>query len=259
MTKFIGIISAKGGVGKTTTTINLAGALHFFQRNVIALDANFANPDLGIHLGMHKTERSLHTAMRGRHSIRDTVYRHPSGLRIIPGSIAYSEARRVERKNLLTTIYDLAGTAEAVIIDSTPGLSGDARTVVLASDYLLIVTTPDLVSVTGSLKMVKLAEEHRKQVLGIVVNKQREEGYEMSTENIAEFLGKRVIGVIPDDPLVRRSLHAQKPLVLTEPNAGSSIGFKKMAGILIGRKYREKLARRDSSFSAILRRVYGGG
>lgn len=254
MTKFVGIISAKGGVGKTTTTINLTSALHFFKRDVIALDANFANPDLGIHLGIPNMEKNLHTALKGNHSIKDGIYRHPSGLKVIPGSISYSEARKAQRQNLINLIYDLFGTAEAVIIDSTPGMGNDARTVIQACDKVIIVTTPDLVSVSGSLKMVNLAKELGRPVLGIIVNKLRNEQYEMSIPNIQDFLKKPVIGVIPDDHPIRQSLYTRNPSLMTDPSTPSSISFKKIAGELIGEKYVEEVIekKQKSTFMQVL-------
>jgi len=256
MTKFIGIVSAKGGVGKTTTTINLTTALHEFKRKAVALDANFANPDLSIHLGAQNLKKTLHTALKGKHGVNEIMYKHPSGIYIVPGSISYKEARSVKRQNLMGVIYQLLGSAEAVIIDSTPGLGRDARTVIRASDYLIVVTTPDLVSVTGSLKIINLAHELDKQVLGVVVNKRRQADYEMPLANIQDFLDKPIIGVIPEDAAVRHSLCTKNPVVLADPFNPASIGFKKAAGLLIGQKYEEHIKREEdkSLFSIALER-----
>jgi len=254
MTKFVGIISAKGGVGKTTTTINLSSALHFFNRQVIAVDANFVNPDLGIHLGMPRPDKNLHTALKGEHDIKDSVYRHKSGLMVVPGSISYYDAKNVRRDKLLEMIYGLIGTAEIVIIDSSPGLGRDARAVVSACDFVIIVTTADLVSVSSSLKMVHLAKEIGRQVLGVIVNKHQSEGFELRQENIAEFLGVPVLGVIPDEREVGRTMHTRGPIVLADPLAKSSIAFKKAAAQLIGEKYVEELAKKEekSVFSQVM-------
>lgn len=257
MTKFVGIISAKGGVGKTTTTINLGSALHFLNRDVTIVDANFANPDLGIHLGFTNVDKTLHSALKGQHSIREGVYRHPLGIKIVPGSLSYNEAREAKQDNLVSTIYDLVGTTEAVLIDSTPGMGRDSQAVISAADYLIIITTPDIVSVSDSLKIIKLGRDMEKHILGVVVNKARGEDYEMSIENISEFLNMPVIAVIPEDPLIRKSLIHRSPVVLKDSNAHSSIGFKKLAGALIGEKYIENIEEEKelSLFSQILKNM----
>jgi septum site-determining protein MinD len=257
MTKFIGIISAKGGVGKTTTSINLSSALHFLNRNVIAIDANFATPDLGMHLGIFKPEKTIHTALRGEHHIRQSIHRHPSGIRIIPGSISYDLSHTAKRENLLSIVQGLTGTAEAVIIDSAPGTGEDTREVIRASDFLLIVTTPDFVSVTDSLRIIRLCRELGKRILGVIVNRQRGEDYEMSVSNIAEFLNTPVIGVIPEDSNLRRSHRERMPLVITEPNNPASIGYKKIAGRLIGEQYVEQVKQPEelSTFRQIMKNL----
>jgi len=257
MTKFVGIVSAKGGVGKTTTTINLTSTLGFLRREVIALDANFANPDLGIHLGVPNVGKRIHSALKGEHHIKNSIYKHPSGIRIIPGNIAYKEAREAKRENLVNVIHDLLGTAEAVIIDSTPGLGRDSQEVIRASDYLLIVTTPDICSVTDSLKMIKLAGELKTQVLGVIVNKKRQEGYEMSEQNITEFLETRIVGVIPEDSKLRYCLQTKTPLINIEANSPTADSYKKLACELIGEKYVGHLEniKERSFFSQVMRNL----
>jgi septum site-determining protein MinD len=245
MTTFIGIISSKGGVGKTTATINLSGALHFFNRNVIALDGNLSNPDIGVHLGITKPQKTVHSAIRGDHHIRHSVHVHQSGLKVVPGSIGYKDARQARPENLITAVTGLTGMAEAVIIDSAPGIGADAQAVIKASQYILVITTPDLVAVTDSLKAVRLAQDLGKTVLGAIVNRQRGHGFEMAIPNIEEFLGVPVIGVIPNDEKLRNQPSTRMPLVLSEPNSAASIGYKKIAGQLIGTPYEETVKRED--------------
>ena len=50
MTKFLGIMSAKGGVGKTTTALNLAVSMASFNQRVVLIDGNLSTPHLGLHL-----------------------------------------------------------------------------------------------------------------------------------------------------------------------------------------------------------------
>lgn len=257
MTKFVAILSAKGGVGKTTTSINLSSALDWFRRDVIVLDANFANPDIGIHLGSPFREKTIHTALRGEHHIKDSIYKHPSGIRIIPGHVSYNEARKVQRENLMNVILDLMNLSEVVFIDTTPGMGGDTRSVLKAVDYVTIITTPDICSVTNSIKMVKLAQEYNKKIIGIIVNRGTGEHYELTPENIAAMTGCKVLGVIPEDKRVAQALHQKNPVLVTHPECEATFGFKKLAGELIGEKYVENIEKQEeqSLFRDALRKL----
>ena len=88
MTKFIGIASGKGGVGKTTIAINTAISILNFERGITLLDANLSTPHVSIHLGAPLSPITVHDVLKGRNSITEATYIHPSGLRIIPASIS---------------------------------------------------------------------------------------------------------------------------------------------------------------------------
>lgn len=259
MTKFIGVMSVKGGVGKTTTSINLSYALDWFRRDVILLDANFANPDVGMHLGKPYAEKTIHSALKGKHHISESIYRHPSGLKIIPGHMSYHEAKKTQRENLMNVILDLSGSCEAVIVDSTPGIGAEAKAVIKAVDYVLIVTTPDLCSVANSIKMAHMAKEYNKDILGIIVNKVTGDYTELDIENIETMIGSKVIGVIPEDHKIRTSLHHKNPVISMHPDSPAATSYKKLAAILIGEKYADNLAaeeaKKETQFKKIMKKI----
>ena len=257
MTKFVGIISAKGGVGKTTTAINLSSALDYFKRDVIVVDADFRNPNIGIHLGASNFDKNIHGALKGKYSIKETVYKHHTGLKIVPGSISYHDTVKLPHENLVDVILDLANTSEVVIIDSTPGLDGPSKEVIKASDYILVITTPDIASVTASLRSINLATELNKKILGVIVNMHTGSKDDMKIKNIETFLGHKVIGIIPQDDSIKQAFHKRMPVVHLMPDSPSSTSFKKLASELIGQKYVENLAKKEqeSLFQLILKRL----
>jgi len=57
--KIIVITSGKGGVGKTTTAINLGAAINYFGKNVLIVDGNLTTPNIGIHLNSPETPITL--------------------------------------------------------------------------------------------------------------------------------------------------------------------------------------------------------
>ena len=187
MTKFFAIISAKGGVGKTTTTINLAGALLSFGREVIAIDADLTAPNMSIMLGVPNLPRSLHDALEGKVSLSSCLYYHHSGLRIIPGNIAYESAKDINLGNFKYALQELQGKAELVLIDGAPGVSPEAQTIIDAVDFVVPITTPDLAAMSDCRKTIKMARELNKTVFGVIVNRVRGEAHEIEIPNIEAF------------------------------------------------------------------------
>jgi septum site-determining protein MinD len=237
MSKIIAIASAKGGVGKTTTAINLGTALTRFGRPVIVVDGNLATPNIGVHLGSPVVPASVHDAVLNRKSIRDCVYTHESGLRVAPASISLDDFKRADKNNLGRVIKELDRTCEIIIVDSASGLGDDMFSAIEVADEAIIVTTPDLPAVTDALKTVQLTEEKGVTVVGVVLNKVKNDDLELSAGEIEAIVERPVIASIPEDESIRKALKKNHPVVYLHPDSGSSIAYKELAALLIGQKY----------------------
>ena len=84
MAKVYVITSGKGGVGKTTTAVNLGAALNKFKEDVLIVDANLSTPNLGLHFGAPIVPVSLSHVLQGKAEIEDAIYEHSSGLKLVP-------------------------------------------------------------------------------------------------------------------------------------------------------------------------------
>lgn len=237
MTKIIAIASAKGGVGKTTTAINIGTALARFGRQAVVVDANLSTPNIGIYLGAAITPSSVHDAVNGKESIRKCIYTHPSGVRIAPASIALHESKNPSLKNLKKVIKELEGTHEVVIVDSSPGLGEDMVSAVSAADEVVVVTTADLPAVTDALKTIETIESHGVTVVGVALNRVRKDRHEMKPGEVEAMLERPVIASIPEDESIRAALKKNDPVVFLSPDAPSSTAYKELAALLIGQKY----------------------
>src|SRR3990167_5306775 len=126
MAKIITITSGKGGVGKTTTAINLGAALNFFGKEVIILDANLTTPNIGLHLGAPIVPVSLNHVLNGKAKIIDAIYQHESGTKIIPSSLSVKDLRNVNHEGLKEISKRLKKMAVILIFYSAAGLGDDA-------------------------------------------------------------------------------------------------------------------------------------
>ncbi len=246
MTKFIVIASGKGGTGKTTASINIATALSDFGRDVIIVDGNITTPNVGLHLGMHSTQLTLHDALMGKKNIKEVVYSHPSGLKVILSHLSFDKSKGV-KENIADVIMKLAGATDVVIIDTETGFGKDLQDLIKSSDEVLVVTTPELAAVTDALKTIKLAEDHDATIIGVVLNRYTGNETEMHIENIERMLGKQILAVIPEDKNIKKSINLKHPIIYAYPMSPASVGFKKLAAKLIGEKYEYGLDKEEKS------------
>ena len=79
MGKLIVVSSGKGGVGKTTTSVNLASSLARHGKNVILVDGNLTTPNVGLHLGFTKFPVTMNDVLKGEANLEDAIYIHPLG------------------------------------------------------------------------------------------------------------------------------------------------------------------------------------
>ena len=76
MGKTIGIISLKGGVGKTTVVVSLGAALSEFGIKVLLIDGNIFSPSLGLHLNIMDPEKTLHHVLNRTANAKDAIYEY---------------------------------------------------------------------------------------------------------------------------------------------------------------------------------------
>lgn len=253
MTHYVGILSGKGGVAKTTTAVNLSAAMNYFGRDVVLIDANLSTPNVGLHLGAPVVPINLHHVLKGKNHLSEAMYMHPSGIKIIPGGLSIPDLKDVKPENLKQVLPVLDGLTDVVIIDGAAGLGREALSLMNSVDDLIVVTNPELPAVADAMKTVRVAEDLGKNVRGIVVARSGGEG-DISNTNLRTLLEKPILASIPHDKAIRHSLLKKDPVVYSHPKSKSAIAYKKLAAELIGIDFDEKPA---SKFSEFFNRLKG--
>jgi septum site-determining protein MinD len=237
MTRIITVTSAKGGVGKTTFTTNLAAALTNLGKKVIIVDGNVTTPNIGLHLGMPLTRNSLHDVLKGEKNVSDVIYPHVSGYSVIPASLAVSDLIGADISKLPEVSFKLLGRADFVIIDSSAGIGKEALSALSAGNETIVVTNPELPSVTDALKIVQIAKSTGIKVLGVAVNKITGLSHELGSEEIEDILEVPVIAEIPYDINIPVSITKKKPLVEMNIESPASHAIMMLAARLSGTTY----------------------
>ncbi|MFB6143994.1 MAG: cell division ATPase MinD [Candidatus Nanohaloarchaea archaeon] len=254
MTRLITVSSGKGGTGKTTVTSNLGAALTEFGADTIVLDANLTNPNLGFHLGIPLYPTTLHDVLKGEAHITEAMYIHNSGLRVVPAGLSIEDLVDTSPENLSDVLLDTVGEPDFVLVDSAAGLGNESINAIEAADEVLVVTNPDLPSVTDALKTVNIAEEAGTDIIGVVLNKVKDHPSELDAEEVESMLGHEVMMEVPDHEKVQEALSVKKPVVHHEPDHHVSERFRKVAADVAGIDYEPDLSE-DGFFSKLMRRL----
>jgi len=105
MNRMIVIASGKGGVGKTTTAINLGAAIRYFKKDVLIIDANMYTPNIGIHLNSPEVPINLNHILQKKAHPHEAVYIHESGIKVIPSSLSVKELKKLKIEKLKAGVF----------------------------------------------------------------------------------------------------------------------------------------------------------
>jgi septum site-determining protein MinD len=241
LTRIIGIVSGKGGTGKTTIAANLGAALASrHNKEVIIVDCNITTSHLGMYMGMYYYPISVNQVLSGDVNIEKAIYDYSiPGLKIIPASLSLDDMKGVEISDLKRHIKDLFGKADIVILDSAPGFGREGVATIRASDEVIYVMTPFVPPLMDVVKAQQIANQYGVKSLGIILNMSGEGRHELTVHEIEQLTEMPVLSKIPRDKNVLRSLSDKVPVIDLRPSSKSSKEFKRLAANLIGQDYNE--------------------
>lgn len=238
-TRVIAVTSGKGGVGKTNFTVNLAIALREAGSRVLILDADLGMANVDIVLGS-SSKKYLLSLLEEDKTLADVLVHGPYGVDFIPGGSGIEKAqtlREDERRILLEKLADVGSLADIVLIDTGAGLGKNVMDFILASDEVLLVTTPEPTSLTDAYAVMKAYSRYAEHPsLQLVVNRVYDdrESREVTAklqQTAERFLQMEVgcLGYLYEDTNVMRSVRRQTPFYVAAPNAMASRCVRAMA------------------------------
>jgi septum site-determining protein MinD len=237
MKKLIVITSGKGGVGKTTTAINLGAAMNYFGEDVLVIDGNLSTPNIGIHLNSPEVPVDLNQVLQKKAEPFEAVYQHESGLKIMPSSISIKELKKIDPNKMKEFKNEFKKLSNYVIIDGSAGLGKETTAVMEMADEIIVVTNPEITAIADALKTIKLAEEMKKTVTGVIVTRVKRNDIEMQPETVKDMLEVPILGMVPEDIAVQVSLSKRDAVIHTHPKSKSSRAYKELAARLLEIEY----------------------
>jgi len=246
MGKVVGIISLKGGVGKTSSVVSLGASLSKFGKKVLIIDGNFSAPNLGIHLDIIDPEKTIHHVLTDEHNINDTII-EKEWFDVIPASVFYNS--EYDPLKLKSKLRGVKNKYDVILIDSSPSLDRDTAAVMSASDEILVVTTPDYSTLSMTLKAISSAKKKNVPISGLILNKAYGKNFELSLSDIEKTSEVPVMAVIPHDINVARSQSNFEPYTHYSPRSSGAREYERLARMIVGEKAR------DSKIRQLLNRI----
>ena len=254
MKKVLVITSGKGGVGKTTTAINLGAAINHFGKDVLVIDGNLSTPNIGIHLNSPEVPINLNHVLLNKAEPAEAIYEHESGLKILPSSLSIKELKKIKPGRLKYFKKNFTDIADYVIVDSAAGLGHEVEAVIDLADELIIITNPEMPAIADALKAIKLAGQRNKPILGVIVTRVKKNQIEMQPETVKEMLEVPILGMVPEDVDMQRALNLKDAVVHTHPKSKSARAYKEIAAQLINEIY-DSDKDRDKIFIRFLKKL----
>jgi pilus assembly protein CpaE len=242
----ITIFGAKGGIGKTTISTNLATTLaKMTGANVCLLDMDTRFGDVAIMMDVAVEASIADVARRiddiDRDKIRDYLVKHQSGVSILPAPLHPTEWRNMTPQHIEKIVELLAQTHDYVVID-TPGTFNEliATTLELAN-LILLITSMDIASIKDTalaLEMLRAAAVSEDKVK-LTINHSTAAN-SLREEDVSRVLEYEVFWRIPHDLSVSSSTQLGQPIVIAKPYARVSRSIIDLAHTLTGTRQEKR-------------------
>lgn len=246
LARVLAVTSGKGGVGKTSTSVNLSIALAQAGSKVILLDADLGLANVEVLLGLNSIYNLQHV-ITGEKTMEQILVKGPGNVSIVPGTSGLAKLADLNersRRNIMDGLRQLQEQADFIVIDTMAGIGRGAMTFVSAADEVLLVSTPEPSSIVDAYGMLKTAYQHRDDaVVRLIVNmvlnkKQASVVYAKLSGAAQQYLGRKLsyLGMIPRDPRVAQAVMQSHPFCVRYPSTAATKSIQDIAGRLIHQK-----------------------
>jgi septum site-determining protein MinD len=215
------VAGGNGGVGKTTTVLNLATVLAEKEYDVAVIDADLGMPNVGELLDI-EYEKALHDILASESTVSETLTPASGNVTVIPGEPSLEAYANANPKKLRRVIGTVEQTYDIVLIDTAAGLRDENNTLFDLSNGVILTTTPDNVSLADTDKTRQLAERVESEVLGTLIVMATDE---TDLEAIDDEFDSPVLGAIPRD----MDAAGNEPMVTKAPDSPATVAYRELA------------------------------
>lgn len=246
MAEVITITSGKGGVGKSTTTANIATALAKLGKKVVAVDFDIGLRNLDMILGLeNRIVYDVVDVMEGNCNLAQAIIKDKrvNNLHFLPASQTKDKSV-LNKEKVEKLINELKKEFDYILIDSPAGIESGFEHSIYLADRALIVTTPEISSVRDADRVIgiidaksKKAQEGKEVQKHIIINRLKPElvkkGEMLSIEDVLHILALPLIGIVPESEDIVKSTNLGEPIALNEKSIVGE-AFRRIARRILG-------------------------
>lgn len=230
--KILSFSSGKGGVGKTSITVNVATALAQHNRKVLLVDGDLGLANVDIVLGL-SVKRTMRESLEEGAALKDILVKVSPNFTVLPASSGVPEMASLsfEEQSFLTTeLAQIIDEFDYVLVDTAAGIGESVLWLNEWAPNNIIILTPDPTSMTDAYALMKvLASQYGKRNFHLIINniKSKKEGddvFQGMAAVLRKFLALEPVffGAIPQDAHVVNAVRTQKPFFLHAPDCRAS-------------------------------------
>lgn len=245
--RVIAVTSGKGGVGKSSLSVNMGLQLQKAGKNTVIIDTDFGLANIEVMLGI-RPRFNMADLLFNDKGIEDIITKGPLDLGFISGGSGVQELSTLSKEEIQefsSKLSLLDNMTDVIIIDTGAGISDAVLEFLLCAPEIFVVVTPEPTSITDAYSLLKTLNRNpgfdmKEKRINIVVNRvtYKNQGVDIFNKIsmvATNFLKMKLeyFGEITYDDKVSRAIIAQKPVTLAYPNSKSAKDIEMLAQKLL--------------------------